>query len=114
MLTKLNPLLSKQGSKLLHIFIISRQKNKIVKVILLYILLFAGLNSIAFANMSSLSEIPKKINYDESSLSSYRAIYSKAQKLADRGNWRKLQLIKRSLEGYPLYPYLDYLSLIHI
>ena len=112
MLTKLNPLLSKQGSKLLHIFIISRQKNKIVKVILLYILLFAGLNSFAFANMSSLSEIPKKINYDESSLSSYRAIYSKAQKLADRGNWRKLQLIKRSLEGYPLYPYLDYKELL--
>ncbi len=112
MLTKLNPLLSKRGSKLLHIFIISRQKNKIVKVILLYILLFAGLSSFAFANMSSLSEIPKKINYDESSLSSYRAIYSKAQKLADRGNWRKLQLIKRSLEGYPLYPYLDYKELL--
>ena len=112
MSTQPTPLLSKQGRKLLHIFIISKPKNKIVKVILLSILLFTELNSFAFANMSSLSQIPKKIIYDESSLSSYREIYSRAQKLADRGNWRQLKLIKRNLEGYPLYPYLDYKELL--
>ena len=112
MLTKLIPLLSKQGSKLLQIFNISRPKTKIVKVILLSIILFVGLNSFAFADMSSLSQIPEKINYDESSLSSHREIYSKAQKLVDRGNWRKLQSIKKNLKGYPLYPYLDYEELL--
>ena len=88
-------------------------KRKVIKIVLYTVISSALWSSVSLAeSYINQSETKNKIESSLIALSTARDIYANAQKLADRGEWRKLNAIKHGLTNYPLYPYLEYAELV--